>query len=99
MASAQLDQSADELAERLVARLALPVEPGNLVVLAVAVVVPALGSPDLVAPAQHRHALREEERGQEAPLLPITQRQDRQVLGRPLDAAVPAGVVVRAVAV
>ena len=59
---------------------------------------PACGR-DLVAADQHRHALREEERREEVPLLPLAQRVDPGIVRRPLDAAVPAAVVVGAVAV
>ena len=53
----------------------------------------------LVAAADHRHALREQQRGHEVALLPLAQRDDRRVVGRPFGAAVPAIVVVGAVAV
>jgi hypothetical protein len=76
-----------------------PVEPGNLVVLAVAVVVPALASSDLVAAEQHRHALGEEQRGEEVPLLSGAELPDLGIVARTLRAAVPRAVVVRAVAI
>ena len=41
----------------------VPVEPRDLVVLAVGVVVAALGAAELVAAEQHRHALRQQQRG------------------------------------
>ena len=59
----------------------VPVHPGELVVLAVGVVVAALGPADLVAGQQHRHALRDEERGEEVAHLPLAQRVDRRVVG------------------
>jgi hypothetical protein len=55
-------------------------------------------APELVAAEQHRHALREKQRGQEVALLAFAQREDLRIVGRPLDAAVPAAVVVGAVA-
>ena len=51
----------------------LPVEPGQLVVLAVGVVVAVLRVAQLVAAAEHRHALREQQRGHEVALLPLAQ--------------------------
>ena len=51
----------------------VPVEPRDLVVLAVGVVVPALRAADLVAAEQHRNALREEQRRQDVALLPRSQ--------------------------
>ena len=98
--AAQRDQP---LRERRAARAALvvelPVEPGDLVVLAPGVVVAALRAAELVAAEQHRHALREEQRGQEVALLARAQRVDLRVVGLALDAAVPGAVVVGAVAV
>ena len=64
------------------ARRQLPVEPGDLVVLAPGVVVAALGAAHLVAAEQHRHALREQQRRQEVALLARAQLDDRGVVGR-----------------
>jgi hypothetical protein len=46
---------------------------------------------------EHRHALRQEEGGEDVALLPLAQGEDLQVVGRPLDAAVPGAVVALAV--
>src|SRR5690606_22446456 len=97
-----LPDARDALHERqevALLRAQLPAQPGNLVVLAVGVVVAALGVPDLVAAPQHRNALREQERRDEVPLLLRAQGADARVVGGSLDAAVPAQVVVLAVAV
>src|SRR5262249_25526755 len=56
VAVAQRDQLGGERQQVLVGRL--PVEPGDLAVLAIGVVVAALGAADLVAPQEHRDALR-----------------------------------------
>ena len=77
----------------------LPVVPGELVVLAVGVVVALLRAADLVAAAQHRHALGQEQRREEVAHLAVPQREDGGVVGRPFDAAVPRAVVLLAVAV
>src|SRR5450759_1308143 len=77
----------------------LPVDPGQLVVLAVDVVVAALGPPDLVAVGDHRDTLAEQERGQEVALLLPTQGVDGLVVGLALDPAVPGAVVALAVLV
>ena len=71
-----------------------PVEPGDLVVLAVGVVVAALRAAHLVAVEQHRHPLRQQQGGQQVALLAGPQRQDVRIVGRALDAAVPRPVVV-----
>ena len=55
----------------------VPVVPGDLVVLAVGVVVAALGAAELVAAEQHRDALGQQQRGQEVASLAVAQRQDR----------------------
>ena len=74
-------------------------QPAQLVVLAVRVVVAALRVAQFVAGEHHRHALRQHQRGDEVPLLAGAERNDLRVVGRPLDAAVPRGVVVGPVAV
>ena len=98
MVGAQPDELADVVEQGLVLfRAHRPVHPGDLVVLAVGVVVASLGAPDLVAGQQHRDALRQQQRGEEVALLPRPQREHRLVVGRALDAAVPGPVVVAAV--
>src|SRR5436190_3058616 len=77
----------------------LPVVPGELVVLAVRIVVAALRAADLVAAQQHRHALREKERRQEITLLPSADRDDLRIGRRTFGAGIPGAVVVRAVVV
>src|SRR6185437_2964401 len=77
----------------------VPVDPGDLVVLAVTVVVAALGAPEFVAGEQHRNALAEKERDEEVPHLPVAQGRDPRILRRALSAAIPRPVVVGAVSV
>ena len=69
-----------------------PVDPADLVVLAVGVVVAVLRAPDFVAGQDHRHAAREHQDGDEVPDLPVAQGFDGGIVGRALDAAVPAQV-------
>src|SRR5262249_35112786 len=66
-----------------------PVDPGELVVLAVAVIVAVLRAAQLVAVTDHRHALRQQQRGDEIALLASAQFVDLRVVGWPLRAAVP----------
>ena len=47
----------------------LPAQPGQVVVLAISVVVPFLGVAQFVAGQDHRHPLREHERGDEVAFL------------------------------
>ena len=76
-----------------------PVEPGGRVVVAVGVVVALLRAPDLVPHQDHGHAQRHQRESQVILHLAVAQPLDLGVLGRAFDAAVPAPVVVGAVAV
>ena len=77
----------------------VPVEPRQLGVLAVGVVVAGLGAADLVAAEDHRHALREQQGGEDVAALLGAQGEHLLVVGLALDAAVPRAVVRLAVAV
>src|SRR5215472_13203195 len=77
----------------------LPVEPADLVVLAIGIVVAVLRPAPLIAAAEHRHALRKKEGSQEIPTLPVTQRVDLRIIRRSFDTAIPRVIVVVAVAV
>ena len=93
------DQLFGEFQELLLAFVEVPVEPGELVVLAVGVVVPLLAMAQLVAAQHHGHSHRQHQAGHEIALLPLAQLDDLRVVGRAFRAAVPAIVVVGAVAV
>src|SRR5262249_26756775 len=93
------DRCADEVEEALRSLVELPVEPAELVVLAIRVVVPLLRVAELVAGQQHRHALREQHRGDQVPLLALAQADDFGIVRRALDAAVPRVVLVDPVSV
>src|SRR5262249_44731606 len=86
----------DEAKEILVA---VPIDLADRVVLAVRVVVAALAAPELVSGDEQRNALGEQQAGEQVAALPSAQLEHRGVVGGPLDAAVPAAVVVAAVAV
>jgi hypothetical protein len=91
---AQLDKRAD-VAKQILVRLGAdrPVDPGNLVVLAVGVVVAQLGAVHLVAAQQHRNSLGQQQGSHKIALHPGPQGQDGRVVGGPLRAAVPRAVV------
>src|SRR5208283_4659223 len=76
-----------------------PVEPGDLVVLAVGVVVAALGPAHLIAAEQHRHAEGQQQGGEHGAGLAGAQREDAGVVGGAFGAAVPGVVVAGPVAV
>jgi len=97
MVASQLDQSSGERRKLLVSRG--PVEPADLVVLAVCVVVPSLRAAEFVAAENHRDSEGEQQGGQHGAPLPRTQVHHGGIGGRPLDAAVPGAVVVGAVTV
>jgi hypothetical protein len=89
-----------EALERDGSRIPTPVDPVDLVVLAIGVVVAALrATPVLVAHQDHRRPLAEEERGHEVPPLPVAERDDLVIVRFALGAAVPAEVVRVTVAV
>src|SRR6266436_2872325 len=86
----EMDQIADEPSQVLVLRTNIfPVEPGGFVVLAIGIVVAALGPSDLVAGEQHRHTERQYNRRQHVALLAVAQRYDLRIVRRPLDTAIP----------
>ena len=76
-----------------------PIEPTGLVILAVGVVIALLGAAHLVAGGEHGDAAREQQDGRKVAYLPVAERLDRRIVGFTLDAAVPAQVIVDAVAV
>ena len=96
---AQADQPGDEAQQVGVALGEAPVEPARLVVLAVGVVVAALRAAHLVAHQQHRRAERQQVDRQQVARLAAAQGEHVGVVGGALGAAVPAQVVVGAVAV
>ena len=80
--SADAHEAAREVEQRPLFGAEPPVEPRQLVVLAVRVVVAALRAADLVAGQQHRRALRQEERREQVALLAPSQRVHGRVVRR-----------------
>jgi hypothetical protein len=78
---------------------ALPVEPGDVVVLAIGVVVAALGPAEFVAAEQHGRAARQQQDGQHVAHLHQPHGADLRIVGRPLDAVIGRKIVAMAVAV
>src|SRR6478752_5534179 len=70
-----------------------PVEPADLVVLAVGVVVAPLSAAELVTSQQQWYARREQQSRKKRPLLPSAQREHVGIAGWPLSSAVPRAVV------
>ncbi len=77
MTTPQMDHKSDEFSEVPVfERDIFPIEPGNLVVMAVGVVVASLRAADLVAGEQHRDPERQQQGGDQVALLEFAQGSD-----------------------
>src|SRR5215475_10296839 len=76
-----------------------PIEPASFVILAIGIVVPALGASRFVTHQHHRHAYREHCNGQKVLHLPISEFLYREIFSGAFDATVPASVVVGAITV
>src|SRR5690606_8553912 len=88
LGAAQGDEATRELEQAPPGLVELPVDPRDLVVLAVAVVVAMLGAADLVSVGDHRHTLGDEERREEVALLARAQREHALVVRGALGPAV-----------
>ena len=99
MGAAEADEQAGVAEESGVAPGEGPVEPVPFGVVAVSVVVAALGAAHFVAHVEHGNSLADEEQSQS--ILGATQAQgvDLGILGRTFGAAIPGQVVVTAVTV
>src|SRR5215469_415811 len=73
--------------------LGAPIDPADLVVLAIGVIVALLRPTKLVAGEQHWCSLRQQQGGEEIPHLASPQRAHLFVLGRALDSTIPRTVV------
>src|SRR5437660_1008483 len=76
-----------------------PVEPRDFIILAVAIIVAALTASYLISHQQHRRAGCQQRERQQVLYLALAQARDLRIIGRTLNTAVPAEIVVRAVAV
>src|SRR5579864_1122218 len=94
MSLAQLDQPPGELEQALPPGVKIPVEPADLVVLAVGIVVAALRAPDLVSSKKHGNALAAKQRGQEISLLALAAAQDGGILRWSFNAQIPGVIIV-----
>ena len=89
MGAAKSDQRPGEAEQVAVARQPIPVDPTDLVVLTVGVVVAVLGAAELVARPDHGRTLGQDERREKIAHLAPAKRVDRGIVGRSLDSAVP----------
>ena len=97
--AAEARQPACPFQHLALSRPPLPGHPRKIAVLAVDVVVPPLSAAHLIAVQDHGHALAQDKRRQQVAHLLAAQPQDVRGARLALDAAVPAVVVVGAVAV
>src|SRR2546426_588091 len=95
----EFDHSAPESVCILVLSHEIPIKPTDFVILTVGVVVALLRAPDFISGKDHRYASREHQNGSEIFDLTLAQRFDRRIGCIALDSAVPAQVVVDAVAI
>jgi hypothetical protein len=89
MVPAQRGHGRGELHQTCVPFRQGPVQPGDVVVLTVPVVVAVLRAAHLVTGHQHGHALGQEKRGEEVSDLGRAQREHCRIVGLPLHATVP----------
>src|SRR5947208_5377934 len=99
MLPTQRDQAANKRGEVLFRRADRPIQPADLVVLAIGVVVASLAATELVSRQEHRGALREDERREQVAPVAAAHRVDCGVVGRSFNAVIDAGVLIVAVAV
>src|SRR5437762_13679670 len=97
MLLAKGNQALSELEELALLLVQVPIKPALLVVLAVRIVVALLRATDLITTEEHRHTLREKQRGKKGSLTAHAQVIDARVFRWSLHAAVPRVVVVGAV--
>ena len=96
---AQMNELGHEFQKTLAFLVEIPVRPGKLVVLTVGVVVAHLRASHLVAAADHRNTLADEQCGEQVAHLALTQLTDIANGRRPFHAAIPRTIVAFAVAV
>ena len=99
MLRAEMNQPFREFEKLLLFVGQTPAEPADFIVLTIGIVVAVLRPAKLVAAANHRHALREEQRREHVAALLATQRVDFFVIGRPFGAAIPRMIIIVAVVV
>src|SRR5437773_10381967 len=99
MIFAELNKPPGKLQKLILLFITLPIEPADLVVLAISVVIAVLRPAPLIAAGQHRHALRKKKRRQEISALTFAQGIDLCVIDRSFDAAIPREIIIVAVVV
>src|SRR5262245_29981074 len=99
MALAEGDQLLDEAEHRLLSFVKRPIEPAQLIILAIAIIVPALGSQHFIPGQDHWHSLTQEQESQEILGLLTAQPQNQRVVSISFMPTVPTAVVICSIAV
>jgi hypothetical protein len=97
MCPPDIEQHTDEVQKLSLLVRDIPVQPRDIIVLTIRVVVASLRMADFIAGQDHRDTRGLEQGGHEVSLLSRSQCIDRKVFGRSLDATIPAVFVVDAV--
>ena len=93
------DHASREFQQLLILRLQVPIQPADLVILTVGVVIPLLSVANLIPGQQHGNSLRKQKGGNKVSRLLQAAGIHRRILGWTLSAAVPAPVIIGAVAI
>src|SRR5881397_1302563 len=77
----------------------IPIQPTDLIILAIRVVVSSLTTAELIARNKHGRSLRQQQGGQHISNLPPAQLNNLRIIGGPFSAAIPRAIVGVAVVV
>src|SRR5690348_13507178 len=99
MIAPELDELFRELEERVLLFGVVPVEPADLVILAIGVVVSLLSPLPFIARSEHWNALGKKKRCEKISALAATQFVNFWIIRRPFGPVVPRVIVVVAVAI
>ena len=99
MVFSQSNQAPDKAEQFGIGGFRIPIDPTDLIVLAICVVVSQLRVANSIPGQQHRNPLREKQRCQKVALLTGAQGLHLWIVGWPFHAAIPTSVIVGAVAI
>src|SRR6266851_7040559 len=86
----QFCQCSNEIRQRLTFVVdLLPIEPADLIILAIGVIVAVLSPSKFVAGQEHRCSLSKKKYGEHITFLPLTELNNLEVIGRTFGAAIP----------
>src|SRR4029453_14153251 len=90
----EMDERTHAFIPRLLLLREFPVEPRQLVVLAISIIIALLTMAEFIASQKHRHALGQQQGGHEVAHLLPTQGPNARIVSRTFNATVPAIVVI-----